>query len=278
MDDCVTKPFTLKALAACLEQWLTGAAQAQDQDAPQSLEPPQLAVAPEQPEAPAPADPPQQSEAIREPETPQPLESAQQPEVPQQIEAPQQAEASQHPQAQPPTPAEQPEDDLFVPGPVLQPVPVQSSEPAEQPAPAEQPEPEPAAATQDTPVIDQSILEMLGEMGGDDAAGLVERVFGLYEAHAPDALQKIDQELTGGDREAIAQAAHALKSMSFNVGARRVGDACAALEAIARTDPSVALGPYAQAVAMALLEAIDRIKETQDSGLRRLTAADRRPA
>ncbi len=89
----------------------------------------------------------------------------------------------------------------------------------------------------DMPVIDTTVLDMLLEMQGDDGGDLIERVFGLYETHAPDALRGL-AELMHADapaREDIASAAHALKSMSFNVGAKRVGTACAALEERART-------------------------------------------
>ena len=169
MDDCVTKPFTLKALAACFEQWLPGRAQS-----PSAAPPPA-----------APADP----------------------------------------------------------------------------APAPDPAHTPAPTDDGAPVIDDAVLEMLGEMAGDDGAALLERVFGLYEAHAPDALESIELEVADDDREAIAKAAHALKSMSFNVGARRVGDACEALEAAARTDADTALAHHLDTIKDALAQAINRIGE-----------------
>jgi len=168
MDDCMTKPFTLKALAGCFEQWLPDAAEHRQDVPPQS-------------------------------------------------------------------PDDQPVDAL----------PEAPLSPGDDPV----------------PVIDPSVMEMIGGIGGDDATGLIDRVFGLYEAHAPDALQTIEHELAGGDREAIAKAAHALKSMSFNVGARRVGEACDVLEEAARAQPDTALELYLPPIASALAEAFDRIND-----------------
>ena len=113
----------------------------------------------------------------------------------------------------------------------------------------------------DLPVIDPAVLEMIGGIGGADARGLIDRVFGLYEAHAPDALQSLEQKFAEGDRDAIAEAAHALKSMSFNVGARRVGEACDTLEDVARTQSDTPIEPHLAAVATALTEALARIED-----------------
>ena len=172
MDDCVTKPFTMKVLAACFEKWL--------------------------------------------PDAVQPAETAQDP--------------------------------------------VGDELPPASPIPAPQ-APEPETAAEELPVIDGSVLEMLAEMAGDDSTALVERVFGLYEAHAPDALDGIALELDAGDREAVAKAAHALKSMSFNVGARLVGAACEALEAEARTNTASPLQDHLQNIRDALAQALTRIGE-----------------
>jgi len=164
MDDCVTKPFTLKAMAACFEQWI-----------PDRLAAPALDTA----------------------------------------------------------------------------------EPAAAPAPV--------PADDDTPVIDQSVLDMILEMQGDDAGGLIERIFGLYRVHGPDALQTLDARMRDGDREEIASAAHALKSMSFNVGAKRVGDACGALEAAARSGGDGDLAGYLKTISAELESALERIGELSEA-------------
>ena len=172
MDDCVTKPFTLKALAACLETWLPDAAR-------------------------------------------KPV-----------------AEASEAPE------------------------PTVEAEPA---AAAER-------AADGEPVIDSSVLDMLTEMGGDDSAELLDRVFGLYQDHGPQSFEALEQEMAGGDRNAIAKAAHALKSMSYNVGAKRVGTACAALEKAASSGEDVPLDTLLRAVADDCRWPLQRIAELRQSG------------
>ncbi|MGI9415455.1 MAG: response regulator, partial [Hyphomicrobiales bacterium] len=169
MDDCVTKPFTLKAMAACFEQWIPGCLAA---------------------ETAAPAG--------------------------------------------------------------------QDAAPAHEPA---APVPAPLPEDSGAPVIDQSVLDMISEMQGDDAGGLIERIFGLYRTHGPDALETLEARMAEGDREEIASAAHALKSMSFNVGAKRVGDACGALEAAARDGAEDDLTGYLETISAELRSALERIVE-----------------
>ena len=163
MDDCVTKPFTLKAMAACFEQWL-------------------------------PQQPADEAEPV--------------------------AETAWPPVAPPPAPQET-----------------------------------------GAPVIDQSVLDMISEMQGDDAGGLIERIFGLYRVHGPDALQTLQDRMDEGVRDDIATAAHALKSMSLNVGAKRVGDVCDTLEAAARNGNGEDLTGYLKTISAEMDRALERISE-----------------
>jgi two-component system sensor histidine kinase BarA len=59
---------------------------------------------------------------------------------------------------------------------------------------------------------------------------LVGRMVGLYATHAPLALEKILEVAGTEDCRQLAQAAHALKSLSLSVGAKRNAALCAALE------------------------------------------------
>lgn len=70
--------------------------------------------------------------------------------------------------------------------------------------------------------------------GGDNAAVL--RIVSLYCGHAPKSATAIDQAFAAGDREALAAAAHGLKSMSANVGATAVASATLAIERACRID------------------------------------------
>ncbi|MFO1399832.1 MAG: Hpt domain-containing protein [Steroidobacteraceae bacterium] len=63
---------------------------------------------------------------------------------------------------------------------------------------------------------------------------LLPQLLRLYREQAPAQLATIRAAGAAGDAAEVARAAHALKSASFSVGARRVGELCAALEAEAR--------------------------------------------
>lgn len=58
----------------------------------------------------------------------------------------------------------------------------------------------------------------------------LQRVQGLYRDNAPLRAAEIDAALAAGDMEALARAAHALKSMSLSIGARAVAAAATAVE------------------------------------------------
>ncbi len=96
--------------------------------------------------------------------------------------------------------------------------------------------PEPAKG--ELPIIDSAILDSIGAIDSSESSELIDRIFGLYEVHAPEAIRQIRQQAEGGHGIALADAAHALKSLSFSVGAQRVAQACGVLEERARTESS----------------------------------------
>ncbi|HNR75667.1 MAG TPA: Hpt domain-containing protein [Parvularculaceae bacterium] len=67
-----------------------------------------------------------------------------------------------------------------------------------------------------------------GLQAGD--GDLVGRTLDLFLTHSKDAMLRLARAMKARDPKEIASAAHALKSMSYNVGARRLGEACAAVE------------------------------------------------
>jgi two-component system sensor histidine kinase BarA len=91
------------------------------------------------------------------------------------------------------------------------------------------------AITGKSDLFDRSVLDNIAEMQepGDD---FVERVVRLYATHAPRSLQTLLAVIPSGNAIAIAEAAHALRSLSRNIGAIRVGDLCTRLEAEARDE------------------------------------------
>lgn len=112
-------------------------------------------------------------------------------------------------------------------------------------------------------LIDDSVLAQIAEMQapGDD---LVRRILGLYIDHAPKALERLAAHLGIENAVAAAEAAHALKSLSRNVGAALVGDLCGEVEAAARE--GVALTPSAlDAIAGALADTLECIQDLRDA-------------
>lgn len=96
---------------------------------------------------------------------------------------------------------------------------------------------EPASmAAEDIPVLDAGVLDAIRAIQGE---ALVARVSGLYAQRAPkqfDMLRDVvDQQ---AEPVAIADAAHALKSLSLNVGAQRVAEICERMECRGRAGSS----------------------------------------
>jgi HPt (histidine-containing phosphotransfer) domain-containing protein len=86
----------------------------------------------------------------------------------------------------------------------------------------------------DDNLLDTGIFQELQEIDGADSDTFVRRVFGLYVDHAPRARDQISLAFRDGDREECARAAHALKSMSQNIGARAVAASVETIERCAR--------------------------------------------
>ncbi len=88
-------------------------------------------------------------------------------------------------------------------------------------------EPQPSSA--EFAAFDARTLQNLSEMsasGGD----LVLRSLALFESHSRAGMLRLASAVKARETKEIASAAHALKSMSFNIGARRLGEACARIE------------------------------------------------
>ncbi len=106
--------------------------------------------------------------------------------------------------------------------------------PAEIPAtePTETPS-RPALDQRHSDTIDYDVIANLRAMTGGEA--LISKVVRLYLTHAPEAFQKLKQ-VEPDERKALRDAAHALKSMSANIGAVRMAKACETIETAAQGD------------------------------------------
>ena len=90
----------------------------------------------------------------------------------------------------------------------------------------------------DDAVLDSTLVAQLRDMAAMGRGDFVVRVTSLYREHAPKALADIEAAHAAQDSDALGRAAHALKSMSYNVGAKRVAALSAALEKQARENSS----------------------------------------
>nr|WP_312892299.1 ATP-binding protein [Methylobacterium sp. DB0501] len=97
-------------------------------------------------------------------------------------------------------------------------------------------EPDAPAAESGASLLDPDTLAGLAEMAEGSGSAFVERVLGLFSAHAPDGLAALH---AAGDAEAAGRAAHGLKSMSLNVGAAALAGRLRAIEHAARVEGRV---------------------------------------
>ena len=105
--------------------------------------------------------------------------------------------------------------------------------------------PEPPTEEED-PILDAAVIGQLLEMGKGGHTDFVARVTGLYRDHTPKSLVEIAEAHAAADLERLGAAAHALKSMSLNMGARRVAAAASELERLSRFENTL---PSAEDVA-----------------------------
>ena len=82
--------------------------------------------------------------------------------------------------------------------------------------------------------VDREVLDRVNGLAPGDGGALVRKVIATYLEDAPRRVRALTEALGRGDTEAVASAAHSLKSASANVGALILAESCSALEAFAR--------------------------------------------
>jgi len=83
-------------------------------------------------------------------------------------------------------------------------------------------------------LLDPQVIEQLEQMQLAGKADFVHKVLGLYREHAPAAVARLREAAAQMQPDACAQAAHSLKSMSFNVGATVIAERAGQIEVFAR--------------------------------------------
>jgi two-component system sensor histidine kinase BarA len=111
--------------------------------------------------------------------------------------------------------------------------------------------------------FDFEVLNNLVEMQTGDV-NLVDRALVLFETHSKVAAARLVKAMRAGGAGEIKSAAHALKSMSVNVGARDLAEACAEIERLARAGGEQdAFAPLAAKVKAAFADAQRAIPSTR---------------
>jgi len=120
----------------------------------------------------------------------------------------------------------------------------------------------PDASGKELPVLDDEVLADLRESGGG-SDGLLKRVFELFADNAPTSFADIQEVSDASDKAALADAAHALKSMCANIGAAKAADACNTLELAIRQDEEIDVGAAIAEISATMNEALGQIKQVQ---------------
>ncbi|MCA0406002.1 MAG: response regulator [Proteobacteria bacterium] len=98
--------------------------------------------------------------------------------------------------------------------------------------------------------LDRAVLDDLLAMAGG-ASAVVEKITGLYRVQSAERLKELQEAVQAGNLEQLASAAHALKSMSFNVGARQVAEGAGEIERAARLEQRLISGAELEGLARA---------------------------
>jgi EAL domain-containing protein (putative c-di-GMP-specific phosphodiesterase class I)/signal transduction histidine kinase/CheY-like chemotaxis protein/HPt (histidine-containing phosphotransfer) domain-containing protein len=120
---------------------------------------------------------------------------------------------------------------------------------------------EPTGLDQDeTPLLDPEVLGQLRQMQSMGKPNFVHKVFGLYLEHAPRSVQRLLEAAATGDASECALAAHALKSMSYNIGAKRVAALAMAVETAGKAQRTVASEATRRELSDVFARTLDAIK------------------
>lgn len=124
--------------------------------------------------------------------------------------------------------------------------------------------PAPAPSGPDPVQLDAGALARLRELDPDGRHGVVERVLKAFESSLARMLVELEAQRAGGNPDAVARAAHKLKSSAASVGALALAQACAEVERRLRTgEPGTLAGDierllHAGRAALAAVEAMLR--------------------
>ena len=86
----------------------------------------------------------------------------------------------------------------------------------------------------DAAVLDPAALDAIRELQRPGQPQLVERIIGAYHEQSPKLISELKRAALAQDGDAIARAAHSLRSSSANLGATQLAVLCKQVETSAR--------------------------------------------
>ena len=116
----------------------------------------------------------------------------------------------------------------------------------------------------DAGVLDPEALARLRELDPNGENQLVQRVLKAFQTSAARLLPQLQTAREAGDRNTVRLVAHTLKSSSASIGAVRLSQLCAELEATIRNDDAADIEPGIVAMAAALEAALQGIRRELD--------------
>jgi HPt (histidine-containing phosphotransfer) domain-containing protein len=110
-------------------------------------------------------------------------------------------------------------------------------------APANTPAEKPAAPSvaASAAALDERALARLRELDPEGKNNVLPRVLGAFETSLVRMMAQLEVQRSAGSAQAVATAAHTLKSSSASVGALALSAACASTEARLRNNPNAEL-------------------------------------
>lgn len=111
-------------------------------------------------------------------------------------------------------------------------------------------------------LLDEDTVAQIAEMGALSGAGFLARIVGLYCEHAPPALAAlVDAVRDAAAPDAVASAAHSLKSMSLNIGAAALAARLAEIETAAREEGRLPAAEALPGLEVLLADTITTLRE-----------------
>ncbi len=118
--------------------------------------------------------------------------------------------------------------------------------------------------TSDAEIYSDELLQNLREITGDAFEQTFTQLKKLFHENAPAVFSQLQAAFAANDNQQIAKAAHALKSMSLNIGAKLLGDSLLVLEIAEPEQDLLVEYTIAEQQYLAVMRSIETVLEDED--------------